>query len=132
MKFGQLIKHNTRNISLPKIMQKWRRKTSFRLLFGFKKASFKLKGTSQHLSFNISWKISTCSYIKTNLKTFQTVDPETYSILIFYRRIRDLLFHYILRMISQEKYFSFYILLTDQISLSGCLCFLRYWTICVL
>ena len=27
----------------------------------------------------------------------------------------------------QEKYFSCYILLTDQISLPGCLCFVRYW-----
>ena len=32
----------------------------------------------------------------------------------------------------KEKYFSCYILLTDQISLSDCLYFLRYWAICVL
>ena len=32
----------------------------------------------------------------------------------------------------QEKCFSCYILLTDQISLSDCLYFLRYWAICVL
>ena len=30
------------------------------------------------------------------------------------------------------KMFPCYILLTDQISLSGCLYFLRYWAICVL
>ena len=30
------------------------------------------------------------------------------------------------------KMFPCYILLTDQISLSGCLYFLRYWEICVL
>ena len=35
-------------------------------------------------------------------------------------------------IIFQEKYFSCCILLTDQISLSGCLYFLRYWAICVL
>ena len=35
-------------------------------------------------------------------------------------------------MIFEEKYFSRYILLTDQISLSGCLYFVRHWTICVL
>ena len=32
----------------------------------------------------------------------------------------------IFRMIFEEKYFSGYILLTDQIPLSGCLCFVRY------
>ena len=32
----------------------------------------------------------------------------------------------------QEKYFSCYILLTDQISLSDCLYFSRYRAICVL
>ena len=32
----------------------------------------------------------------------------------------------------QQKCFSSYILLTDQISLSGCLYLLRYWAICVL
>ena len=32
----------------------------------------------------------------------------------------------------QEKYFSCYILLTDQISLPTCLYFLRYWSIYVL
>ena len=31
-----------------------------------------------------------------------------------------------------KEYFSCYILLTDQISLSGCLYFERYWTMCVL
>ena len=35
-------------------------------------------------------------------------------------------------MIFQKKYISCYILLTDQISLSDCLYFLRYWAICVL
>ena len=35
-------------------------------------------------------------------------------------------------MIFQQKCSSCYILSTDQISLPGCLYFLRYWTICVL
>ena len=38
----------------------------------------------------------------------------------------------ILRMIFQEKCFSCYIILTDQISLYDCLSFVRYWVICVL
>ena len=33
---------------------------------------------------------------------------------------------------SKEKYLSGYILLADEISLSGCLYLLRYWAICVL
>ena len=33
-------------------------------------------------------------------------------------------------LIFEEKYFSCYILLIDQISLSGCLYFVRYWSIC--
>ena len=34
-------------------------------------------------------------------------------------------------IIIQEKCFTCYILLTDQISLPDCLYFLRYWSICV-
>ena len=37
-----------------------------------------------------------------------------------------------LEIVSQEKCFSCYILLTDQISLPDYLYFLRYWVICVL
>ena len=37
-----------------------------------------------------------------------------------------------LGMIFQEKYFSSFILLTDQISLPDCIYILRYWSICVL
>ena len=62
--------------------------------------------------------------------TFQIVDPEIWSILIFYKRVWDQLLHNILCMIFQENYFS--CLLTDQILLSVCLYFLRYWPICVL
>ena len=35
-------------------------------------------------------------------------------------------------IIFKEKYFSCYSLLIDQVSLSGCFYFVRYWTICVL
>ena len=37
----------------------------------------------------------------------------------------------IFRIIFEEKYFSCFILLIDQISLSGCLSFVRYWAICL-
>ena len=35
-------------------------------------------------------------------------------------------------MIFEEKYLSCYILLIDQVPLSGCFSFVRYWAICVL
>ena len=35
-------------------------------------------------------------------------------------------------MIFEGKYFCCYVLLIDQIPWSGCLYFMRYWTICVL
>ena len=40
--------------------------------------------------------------------------------------------HHIFCVSFEEKYFSCYILLTDQISLSDCLYFSKYWAICVL
>ena len=38
----------------------------------------------------------------------------------------------IICMVFEGKYFFCYVLLTDQISLSGCFYFMRYWAICVL
>ena len=40
--------------------------------------------------------------------------------------------YHILCMIFQEKSFSYYTILTNQISLPDCLFFLRYWIMCVL
>ena len=64
--------------------------------------------------------------IKTNYITFQTIDTEKCLILIFCKRVWDELPHHIFCMIFREKYFSCYILLTEQISLYSCLYFLRY------
>ena len=49
----------------------------------------------------------------------------------FYIRTGEYLLHHILCMIFKQKCLSCYILLTDQLSLPGCLYFLRYWVICV-
>ena len=68
--------------------------------------------------------------IKTNYIKFQTVDPEICSVSVFWRRARDWFLHHILCMIFWDKYFSFYLLLTDQM-LSDCLYFLRYWIIII-
>ena len=50
----------------------------------------------------------------------------------FSDKFLGLVFHHILCIIFQEKYFPCYVLLTDQISLPGYLYILRDWTICVL
>ena len=90
---------------------------------------FKKKASGLQLSFNIFRQPSTWYTIKTSCIKLQTIDPEIYSILIFQKRVWDQFLHHILCMIFQEKCFSCYILLTDQISLSDCIYFLRY---CVL
>ena len=53
--------------------------------------------------------------VKTNGITFKTVDPEICSILSFCENVWDKLAHHVLCMSFQEKCFSCYILLTDQI-----------------
>ena len=59
-------------------------------------------------------------------------DPEIGSILISQKRFLDKFVQHILCIIFHEKYFSSYILLTGQNSLSYYLYFSRYWTIYVL
>ena len=59
--------------------------------------------------------ISIWTCIKTNHKTFQTVDPEICLIFNFYKRVWEQLLRHILCMISQKKC-SYHVLLTDQIS----------------
>ena len=75
--------------------------------------------------------------IKANSVTFQivkhlVVNLTFMSILIFWKRLWEHFLRQILSRIFQEKCFSCYILLIDQIELSDCLYFLRYWAICVL
>ena len=93
MKFDHLIKYNLRNIFLRKL---------------------ELVST-----FNIFWQPSTWTYNKTNCIKVQTVDPVICSILAFYKRVRQQLFHQILYVIFYEKCFPFYSVLIDQISLPG-------------
>ena len=56
--------------------------------------------------------------------TEYNVRPEICSILIFHKSVRDYLSPQHLVTIVQEELFSCYILLTDQISLPGCIYFL--------
>ena len=67
--------------------------------------------------------------IETSCLKLYTIDLEIYSISNFQIRVWEWFPQYILRIIFQEKCSACCILLTDQISLSGSLCFLTYWTI---
>ena len=120
MKIGQLMKYSLRNIFLQKSCRKWGRRPIPDLFLCFKKSFRWGKRKSSAPYFYIYFGRPQLRHtIKTNFRTFQTVDPEICSILILCK-------------IFSEKYFSCYILLTDQISLSFCIYFLRYWAICVL
>ena len=52
-----------------------------------KKALYKVIASDQHLSFNTFDRLRLRHTIKTNLITFQTVDPEIRLILIFCKRV---------------------------------------------
>ena len=131
MEFGQVIEYNKRSIFLRKSCRKCDREIISRRCVCF---LIKLYRSLKQVVCNL---ISICFdspqlTIKTNCINSQAIDLEICSILIFQKRVWEQFLHHILCMIFQEKCFSCYILLTDQISLSDCLYFLRYWALCVL
>ena len=134
MKFGHVIEYNMRNIFLQISCRKIDRETSSRPLFCFffSKALLEVKASGLQLSFNILRQSSIWHTIKTNCINIQAIDSEIWSIFIFQKRVSEQYLWRILCMIFQGKCFSCYTLLTDQISLSDCLFFSRYWSICVL
>ena len=132
MKFGHLIEHNMRNIFLEKSCTKYGRGTIPRLFTETSKLNICLDQQSKVLhdlfysisglglsKYNETKPQSTCFYLpsKAFLKNQKKVWNQS-PCLIFC-------------MIFEEKYFSCYILLTDQTSLSGCLYFVR-WIVWVL
>ena len=70
--------------------------------------------------------------IETSCLKLYPIDPEICSILIFQLRAWEQFLQHNLCMIFLQKCSSCCILLADQISLSGCLYFLRHWAICVM
>ena len=102
------------------------------LFLFFKYAQYDVKASGLPLSCNIFRQSSALDSMKTNCIKLQTIDPGIYSTLIFQKRNWDQFLHHIFCMIFQEKCFSCYVLLTDQISLFDCLYLSRYWPICVL
>ena len=116
-----------------KIMQKMRQENQFQTAFCFiKKAIYQVKESGLQVDLTIFRQPSIQHTIETNCLKLYTIDLEICSILIFQVRVWELFLQHILCMIFQHKCSSCYILLTDQISLPGCLYFLRYWAIGVL
>ena len=121
MKLDQVLECNMRNIFLQKSCRNGAGRLVPDLFLFFKKALYEVKAIGLQLSFNIFQQSSTWHKIKTNCIKLQTNDPEICSILIFEKRVWEQFLRHILCMIFPEKYFSCYILLTDQMSLPDCL-----------
>ena len=100
--------------------------------FKKKKALYQVRASGVLLAFTIFRQPSSQHTIETTCLKICTIDPEICSISIFQIRLWEQFLQHIFCMIFQQKCSSRYILLTDQISLPGCLHFLTYWTVCVL
>ena len=126
MKFGQLIEYNIKNIFLERSYTKCGWKTIPRLF---------PKNWKLSISLN-QWPIVLYSFfIVCQVKGYQSILKLSWrplgftSYKTFLKNIRTSL---IFCIIFKEKYLSRYILLAHQVSLPGCLYFLRYWLICFL
>ena len=136
MKFGQLIKYNIRNIFPKKSYANCGGET---IPGSFSKIS-KLSKSLNSLKF-----YAICSYvlIVCKVEDYRSILKLSSRPLAFtsYKaflknkkrfgtsKTNDCLIYF---MIFEEKYFPCYILLLDQVSLSGCFYFVRYWAIYVL
>ena len=132
MKFGQLIEQPKRNVFFKNHAENEAGElVSVRFSF-FKKALYKVKASGLQLDFTIFQQTSNQHTIETNCLKLYTIDPEICSVLIFQIRVWEQFLQHVLCMIFQQKCSSSYILLPNQIQLSGCLYFLRNWAICAL
>ena len=131
MEFGQVMEYNKRNIFLQKSCKKWDRETSSRCRVCF---LIKLYRSLKQVVCNLVsiYFDSPQLTIKTNCINSKAIDLEICSILIFLEKGLGIvsLAHFVYNF--SRKMFSCYTLLTDQISLSDCFFFFRYWSICVL
>ena len=91
-----------------------------------------VKAFGLEIVFNIFRQSSNYHTIKTNRIKFKTIYLQIYSISIFQKRVWEQFLYHIFFMIFQQKCFSCYVLMTNQISKSNCVYFLRYQAICVL
>ena len=108
-----------------------RKLVSVRVLF-YRKVLYQVKASGLQLDISIFRQPSNQHTVEANCLKLYTIDPEICSSLIFQIRVWGQFLQHILCMIFQQKCYSCYILSTDQISLSGCLYFLRNWAMCIL
>ena len=128
MKFGQLIECNMSNIFLEKSYTKWDGETSTRPFSEKLKLSISLDQQSKVLC-SLFLLYAKLRHLETKLQT-----TFFYLIISFLKKsieVWDQSPCFIFCITFQEKYFSCYILLTGQISFSGCLYFVKYWAVCV-
>ena len=128
MKLGQLIEYNKRNIFLQKLWRKWGREISSRPLIFWKSLIWgKSKWSVAYFQY-----ISIALNLPYNKNEHKTLGYWVKDMLSFSFSEKGLLLHHILCTIFQEKWFSWYMQLTDQILSSDCFYFSRYWAICAL
>ena len=127
MKFGQLIVCNMRNILLEQSFTKCGGKTSPRPFSEILKLSISLDQQSKDLySLLLFYGYRNISKLNCRPLAF------TLSFLKKQKDVWNQSPSLIFRIIFAEKYLTCYVLLIDQLSLSGCLYFVRYWAIFVL
>ena len=133
MKFGQLIEHNARNILFKNDTENEAGRLDLDF-FVFLKSFLRYKQVVSILLsyFGSPWRGHA---IKTNYITFQTVDPDIFSIWQFDFLEKGLglvsPLHFVYDFL-RKIFIIRYILLNDETLLSSCLYFLRYWAICVM
>ena len=126
MKSGQLIESSKRTIFLPKSCRKWGRETSFRFL----KKPYEIKGNGLELSFSLIWLILNLNLRYDKNKLYGNLDYWSRDLLnfSFLEKGLGIVFpsHFMYDFSTKT---SCYVLVADQISLSDCLYFLRYWVL---
>ena len=132
MKFGQLIEYNTRNIFLEKSYTKCSRETICRPFSKKSKLSTSLKQKSYPLYSLLFIVYQVEGYQNTlKLRCRPLGFTSDKAFLKIEKRCGTSLPVSFFAWVLVEKYFSCDILLTDQISLSGCYYFVRYWALYV-
>ena len=116
MKFGQLTEHNKSIIFIEKSYAKCGRQSIPRPFSKIEQIFGSIILSFMHFFYcKPSWGLSKYTETFTSYKAFEVLLP-----------------HLMKKNNFDEKYLSYYILLTDQIYLSECLYFVGYWTISVL
>ena len=132
MKFGQLIKYNLSSIFLKNMVEK---------LVSDPFLKIKLNISLDHQpNVLLCSKVLQFGFIVCQVEDYQNILKLSCRPLAFtsykafkkQKEVQNQSLCLFFRVIFEEKYFSWYILLSDQITLSGCLYFLKYRTICVL